>query len=541
MEQRLPTAMLSEQARLRSFENGGWPLYAKAAPRDLAKHGFYYTNESDRVRCAFCGLEIENWTREMGADVYLAHWQPAHNYCRFLKGENVGNLPIQDNDEAVNPGRPTAGELDELRRVLSATLPATSTGRVTENYQGAVATTENEVIIDTQALAALNSGRSVNAPHRRETREQAAEGTLPNKVWTDLVRTAQYPHMASLQARLATFSRWPLLRPSPRQLAKAGLFCAKSPQARGQAWSFETAVCADSVKCFWCGERLHKWRCTDDAVLEHARLSPRCRFARQLLGDALHHDIVNSPSEESSLLYLSCRFIASEQPTATTTATQTMEESGEDDVMNSPAVRAVLQMGFPEQLIRELLGHNSHLLDAETLCSLALQAAQEQTSSHTPGDDIVERRVPGLTSQGQVGVTTHEQEPMSERLTGSVQGLADQSQGLSHQRRTSSQGHGLVDQGQRQAVEELLQEMGRKYSVTSYLTPQLIPAAPLEQTVQAGGVQDRLKCKVCQNNEVRVTFRPCGHLACCSGCAQRLTICPICQRPFTEKIVTYLS
>jgi hypothetical protein len=52
--------------------------------------------------------------------------------------------------------------------------------------------------------------------------------------------------------------------------------------------------CSDSVQCFWCGERLFRWKPTDDAILEHARLSPRCRYVTQLLGQRLHKDVINA-------------------------------------------------------------------------------------------------------------------------------------------------------------------------------------------------------------------------------------------------------
>lgn len=52
--------MQSPRHRLETFKN--WPHKGPAlSPTLMSDLGFYYTNEADRVRCVFCGLELVEW------------------------------------------------------------------------------------------------------------------------------------------------------------------------------------------------------------------------------------------------------------------------------------------------------------------------------------------------------------------------------------------------------------------------------------------------------------------------------------------------
>ncbi|KAK3098546.1 hypothetical protein FSP39_020516 [Pinctada imbricata] len=61
---------------------------------------------------------------------------------------------------------------------------------------------------------------------------------------------------------------------------------------------------------------------------------------------------------------------------------------------------------------------------------------------------------------------------------------------------------------------------------------------PMEDSDQ---VLQSLRCKVCLDKQVRITFQPCGHLAACDACASRLTKCPVCRANIRDRIKTYLS
>ena len=55
----------SEKARLRTFQD--WPI-EHLNPKQLAKSGFYYKKIEEELRCAFCGLQMKNWSLDMDED-----------------------------------------------------------------------------------------------------------------------------------------------------------------------------------------------------------------------------------------------------------------------------------------------------------------------------------------------------------------------------------------------------------------------------------------------------------------------------------------
>ena len=46
-------------------------------------------------------------------------------------------------------------------------------------------------------------------------------------------------------------------------------------------------------------------------------------------------------------------------------------------------------------------------------------------------------------------------------------------------------------------------------------------------------------CKICEDNPVKVTFVPCGHLVVCESCALGLLMCPMCRKGIDKTIRTF--
>lgn len=65
------------------------------------------------------------------------------------------------------------------------------------------------------------------------------------------------------QVRLATFRRWPVAFMKPRDLAAAGFYYLGE---------------ADRIKCFSCNTVIYNWEPGDNAVREHEKWHPRCRY-----------------------------------------------------------------------------------------------------------------------------------------------------------------------------------------------------------------------------------------------------------------------
>ena len=71
--------MVYYRDRISSFKN--WPVQLRQNKHALASAGFYYTNNSDLVKCFSCGLRLGQWLKT--DDVWSEHfkWSP---YCHYI-------------------------------------------------------------------------------------------------------------------------------------------------------------------------------------------------------------------------------------------------------------------------------------------------------------------------------------------------------------------------------------------------------------------------------------------------------------------------
>lgn len=80
-----------EQYRLDTFSN--WPNYANVSKNELAKDGFYYLNENDKVKCAFCNVVLLQW--EKGDNIRAEHQKHAPRCSLIVSPNTSGNIPYQ--------------------------------------------------------------------------------------------------------------------------------------------------------------------------------------------------------------------------------------------------------------------------------------------------------------------------------------------------------------------------------------------------------------------------------------------------------------
>lgn len=83
----VPVDLMNEQCRLATFKN--WPI-TYVSPVALAKAGFYYYNQSDRVTCAWCHGVIAKW--EEGDNPFTEHEKFFPNCPRVQLGPNITNI-----------------------------------------------------------------------------------------------------------------------------------------------------------------------------------------------------------------------------------------------------------------------------------------------------------------------------------------------------------------------------------------------------------------------------------------------------------------
>ncbi|XP_053339016.1 baculoviral IAP repeat-containing protein 7 [Clarias gariepinus] len=83
--------MEPERTRLASFSS--WPASSFVQPDTLARAGFFYTGQSDNVKCFFCDGNLRNW--DPGDDPWQEHakWFPRCEYLIQSRGrEYINNV-----------------------------------------------------------------------------------------------------------------------------------------------------------------------------------------------------------------------------------------------------------------------------------------------------------------------------------------------------------------------------------------------------------------------------------------------------------------
>lgn len=85
-----------EQLRLDSFRN--WTK-TFTDPKKLAMYGFFYKGPEDVVKCNFCKVEIERWSRGDNALVEHLKWSPN---CPLLRRQPTLNIPLNKQELETN-------------------------------------------------------------------------------------------------------------------------------------------------------------------------------------------------------------------------------------------------------------------------------------------------------------------------------------------------------------------------------------------------------------------------------------------------------
>lgn len=192
--------------------------------------------------------------------------------------------------------------------------------------------------------------------------------------------------------------------------------------------------------------------------------------------------------------------------------------------MESESVQAVLEMGFSQDLVAQTvetcLGEDDGTLpSASELASMVLALEEEHASPgpapalpQTPLQRLVASRtdVPQTTQHGVMVNGTRHMDPTYSAQTSPFQ-TPNSQQCVMNINGTTPQN-----------------KMWQQYRD---------PAQRLrEENVR---LSDRYLCKICMENQVRVTFLPCGHLACCGSCSSSVSLCPICRMSIEDHINTY--
>lgn len=211
-----------ELARLATFRN--WPqlMHPNLSKGLLAKQGFSYTGESDKVKCDTCLLEIDSWTPDMNP---LEEHQRRNPQCPLARRQSLLLFHTGMTSSHLtqrNLNEPLSLDLDEPSFSVIKTSPASD-----------IEHDSNE------------------EDHYTSNEQRRFLLTVPPKLLDQL--------------RAKTFSNWPLITPNAQDMVLGG-------------WCYTNL--ADRVVCLHCHIMFHKWTSDDRPYEIHERVSPSCPFVQ---------------------------------------------------------------------------------------------------------------------------------------------------------------------------------------------------------------------------------------------------------------------
>ncbi|XP_008147422.2 baculoviral IAP repeat-containing protein 3 [Eptesicus fuscus] len=566
-----------------------FPAGVPVSERSLARAGFYYTGVNDKVKCFCCGLMLDNWKQ---GDKPIEKHKKLYPSCGFVQKLNSGNIlgatsPLHlpsssgtNSTHSVFPSSENSGYFSgsyssfpsspvnaEPNQDLSALRSPNHCIMNTENARLLTFRTWPLTFLSPTDLA--KAGFYYIGPGDRvacfacggklsnwEPKDDAMSEHLRHFPQCPFLEsrpqdTSRYSvsnlSMQTQAARFRTFCNWPAsVGVHPKQLASAGFYYMGHN---------------DDVKCFCCDGGLRCWESGDDPWVQHAKWFPRCEYLIRVKGQEFISRVqANYPHLLEQLLSTSDNQ-EDENAESPIIHYGPGENHSEDAVMmNTPVVKAALDMGFSRRLVKQTVqskilttGENYKIVSDLVLDLLYAEdeireEEKERATEEEESDDLSYIRknrmalsqhltcvVPILDSLLIAGVI-HEQEHDIIRL----------------KTQTPLQARELIDtiivKGNfaatifRNSLQENDPTLYKRLFVQQdikYVPTENVSDLPIEEQLRR--LQEERTCKVCMDKEVSIVFIPCGHLVVCKDCAPSLRKCPICRGTIKGTVRTFLS
>lgn len=225
-----------ELYRMSTFSK--FPVTTPVSERSLAKAGFYYIGTDDKVKCFSCSLMLDNWKK---GDNAVEKHKKLYPSCSFIQNVSPLNLGASEYSAFSPPNHQTH---------------STASEQETGYFSNSFASIPNDLV----------SSRAVeDMSHQR--------GSDGNS------------YMYTEEARLGTYTDWPLSFLAPAELAKAGFYYVGP---------------GDKVACFACDGKLNNWEPKDNAMSEHRRHFPNCQFVSNSARPSLRCSVSNVSMQTTS-------------------------------------------------------------------------------------------------------------------------------------------------------------------------------------------------------------------------------------------------
>ncbi|XP_006013512.1 baculoviral IAP repeat-containing protein 2 [Latimeria chalumnae] len=588
-----------ELFRFSTFAN--FPSPSPVSERSLARAGFYYTGTSDKVKCFSCGLMLDNWQRE---DNIVEKHKRLFPSCNFIQ-----SLPL-----ATNLGSSSHSAFSPL----SVTTPLQSSMHASpaQNVEQIGYYSTNFTSFPT---VPLNSRRVEDMLHHRPDLCNSAMSSEESRLQTyqnwpltflspaQLVKAGFYyvgpgdkvacfacggqlnnweprdcamsehkrhfptcsfvlneglenkrpedhplsnianPGMHTYISRVQTFTNWPSRIPvRPEQLARAGFYYVGRN---------------DDVKCFCCDGGLRCWESGDDPWVEHAKWFPSCEYLLVVKGQEFVYRIqARFPHLLDQLLaHADTTFSESSDPPVVHFGSS--ENRSEDAIMmNTPVVKAALEMGFDRKLIKQTV-QSKILVSGENYKMVQELVADLLTAEDENREEEKERRAEEMAADDLSLLQKH-RIVLIQRLQGITALLdslksqsvinSEEHESIAHSIQATQQSRELIDLifKKGNAAAKVFRNCLKEHDPILYqhlfvekthqnLSMEDLSGLPMEEQLRR--LQEERTCKVCMDKDVSIVFIPCGHLAVCQDCAPSLRKCPICRGVIKGTVRTFLS
>ncbi|CAM4602863.1 E3 ubiquitin-protein ligase XIAP [Lepidochelys kempii] len=469
--------MAEEYSRLRTFAN--FPNCCPISASTLARAGFFYTGEGDKVKCFSCHATIEGWEH---GDSAAGRHRKISPKCKFIARFNFFKKDM------------------------------------------------HPVLQNCQCRVENCSGNSTLQCSFDRSSDLSADYLLRTGQVVDM-SDSMYPRnpaMCSEEARLKSFHNWPAYAPlTPKELASAGLYYSGVD---------------DQVECFCCGGKLKNWEPFDRAWSEHKRHFPRCFFVlghdvgnvgsvlnesnfaevgRSGLNDADHPRNPSMAEYEARIkTFVTWRYsVVKEQ----------LAEAGFYSIGNGDHVLCFHCGGglqewqqnedpweqhakwFPgcKYLLQEKGQEFVNSVQLTPLPRDSMIEASEKTSLLID-DDLLQNQL--VQDAMRMGFSLSEIKNIMEK-------------------KLQTYGENYT------SVEVLVSDIinAQKENVQEEVTSERSLPKDLSTEEKLRRLQEEKMCKICMDKDISVVFIPCGHLVACKECAEAVDKCPVCCMVITKR------
>ncbi|KAL4233263.1 hypothetical protein ACF0H5_007947 [Mactra antiquata] len=395
--------------------------------------------------------------------------------CPFAFGYECDNVPL---NLPANPPKPIPASTSSTSLLY---LPISNSQSVTPSYQSGTPSYNTTVKVPVESRYNISNVRGESDVHRMDVHNRVDStpsglSSMENSIMPALPSLHQGQSMEQSTTATPKYRDWGDEYKRIRSFRGWPTQMTQTPIELAKAGLLYMGK-GDRCKCFWCGGELYDWELQDEPWEEHAKWFPHCGYVRAMKGD----NFVKYVRDKQNGLVV---------------------DPPVQELMKTPHVLAVLNHGYTQEQVQEVFNRfgRGNLVSAPDIIKAIedtkrqRQAILRETSTTTAGTQ--ETRGPIMP------------EPMDvEPNTELKESIKDDKKSIPQSTLRPSSASSTND------VEKVMLENEK--------------------------LKDMKLCKICMDNELCMTFLPCGHLATCEGCSTTLTECPICRNEITQRVKVF--